>query len=66
MMQKGLFMCVLLLVGCQQYAKPACAVIDIAKHTCDYITVKYIDDTGQEQVQKVPKGEIRAAAMRVK
>jgi len=46
--------------------KPACAVVDVAHAACEYVTVEYIDDDGNVQRERVPRSELRAAAMRAK
>jgi len=48
-------------VACS-YLEPACAVIDVAHQTCEYVTIEYIDDEGKTVRENVPRSELRSLA----
>jgi hypothetical protein len=52
-----------ILGGCA-YAKPTCEAVNLANQACGYVIVEYVDDDGQVQRPRVPKSELRAAALR--
>jgi hypothetical protein len=54
------------LLSCMQgcsYAKPACAVVDVAHAACEYVTVEYLDADGVVQRERVPVVVLREAAI---
>lgn len=65
MRQVGCAMLLLVLTSCQ-YAKPACAVVDVAHAACEYVTVEYLDDDGNVVREQVPKAELRSLAVKSK
>lgn len=63
-MKYGLVVASILVTSGCQYARPACAVIDVAHYACQYVTVQYVDDDGTVRRQRVPVAAVREAAAR--
>ena len=63
-MRHWVMLAVALAAGGCQYARPACAVIDVAHYACQYVTVEYVGEDGTVRRQQVPVSEVRAMAVR--